>query len=90
MNNKKYLKEDGSLDVERINKLPIDEYTDVMGDLTQEQYKYYLSKTPINESQEPVRAVVVDYTLEEEIERGTGVDIEDFLNKMREKYLNRR
>ena len=90
MNNKKYLKEDGSLDVERINKLPIEEYMDVMGDLTQEQYRYYLSKTPINESQEPVRAVVVDYTLEEEIERGTGVDIEDFLNKMREKYLNRR
>ena len=88
MNNKKYLKEDGSLDVERINKLPIDEYTDVMGDLTQEQYKYYLSKTPI--TQEPVRAVVVDYTLEEEIERGTGVDIEEYLNKMREKYLNKR
>lgn len=90
MENKKYLKEDGSLDIERINKLPIEEYMDVMGDLTQEQYKYYLSKTPINESQEPVRAVVVDYTLEEEIERGTAVDAEDFLNKMREMYLNRR
>ena len=90
MENKKYLKEDGSLDVERINKLPIEEYMDVMGDLTQEQIKEYVSKLPINESQEPIRAVVVDYTMEEEIERGTAVDADDFLNKMREKYLNRR
>ena len=87
MENKKYLKEDGSLDVERINKLPIEEYMDVMGDLTQEQYKYYLSKLPINESYHgPTKAVVVDDTLAEEIERG---DAEDFLNEMREKYLNR-
>ena len=89
MNNKKYLKEDGSLDVERINKLPIDEYTDVMGDLTQEQYKYYLSKTPINESQEPVRAVVVDYTLEEELERGC-LDLEVYLKNKRKEYEKRR
>ena len=87
MAKKNYLKEDGSLDIERINKLPIEEYMDVIGNLTQEQYKYYLSKTPINESQEPVRAVVVDDTLAEEIERG---DAEDFLNEIREKYLNRR
>ena len=89
MENKKYLKEDGSLDIERINKLPIEEYMDVMGDLTQEQIKEYVSKLPINESQEPIRAVVVDYTMEEEIERGTAVDADDFLNKMREKYLNK-
>ena len=84
MNNKKYLKEDGSLDVERINKLPIDEYTDVMGDLTQEQIEEYISKTPINESQEPVRAVVVDYTLEEELERGSVI-LKDYINNMRER-----
>ena len=89
MNNKKYLKEDGSLDVERINKLPIDEYTDVMGDLTQEQYKYYLSKTPINESQEPVRAVVVDYTLEEELEKGC-LDLDVYLKNKRKEYEKRR
>ena len=46
MNNKKYLKEDGSLDVERINKLPIEEYMDVMRDLTQEQIEEYISKLP--------------------------------------------
>lgn len=80
------LKEDGSLDIERINKLPIEEWMDAIGDLTQEQYEYYLSKTPMNESREPVRALVVDYTLEEELEKGCVI-AEDFLNKMREKYL---
>ena len=83
MNNKKYLKEDGSLDIERINNLPIEEYMDVMGDLTQEQIKEYVSKLPTNESQEPVRAVVVDYTLEEELERGSVI-AKDYINNMRE------
>ena len=61
---KRFLKEDGSLDIERINSPPIDEYTDVMGDLTQEQYKEYVeyvSKMPMNESKEPTRIIFVDY-----------------------------
>ena len=44
------LKEDGSLDIERINKLPIEEYIKEIGTLMEEQYKEYLSKLPINES----------------------------------------
>ena len=83
----KYLKEDGSLDVERITQLPIEEYIKVVGGMTQEQYRYYLSKLPINEGHEQIKPVVVDDTLAEEIERG---DADVFLNKMREKYLNRR
>lgn len=59
-----YLKEDGSLDIERINSLPYEEYMDAMGDLTQEQVQEYLSKLPIDESDEPVRAVLVDYRWE--------------------------
>ena len=42
------LKEDGSLDVERIDKLPLEEYMNAMGDLTQGQVKEYISKSPIN------------------------------------------
>lgn len=79
------LKEDGSLDIERINKLPLEEYMDEIGALTEEQYKEYLSKLPINESNVPTRAVVVDYTLKEELERGSVI-ADDFINKMREKY----
>lgn len=65
-----YLKEDGSLDIERINSLPLREFMEAIGDLTQEQYKDYISKLPINESMEPVRAITVDWSTEEELERG--------------------
>ena len=40
------LKEGGSLDVERMNSLPLEEWMDEMGDLTQEQVEEYLSKLP--------------------------------------------
>ena len=80
------LKENGELDVERINNLPIEEYMEVIGGLTEEQYNEYLSTLPITGSKEPVRAIVVDYTLEEELKRGS-VLAEDFMEKMRKKYL---
>ena len=48
--------------------------------------KYQAIKSPINESNEPVRTIEVDYTLEEELKRGNMVDIEDFLNNQRRKY----
>ena len=83
-----FLKEDGSLDVERINKQPLEEYLDMMGDLTQEQVREYLTKLPINESKEPMKVVIVDYTLEEEIERG-GVIAEDLINNLRKKRMRK-
>ena len=92
MENKKYLKEDGSLDIERINKLPIEEYIEVVGAFTQEQYKYYSSQLPnfINESYHgPAKAIVVDYTLEEELERGC-LDLEVYLKNKRKEYEKRR
>ena len=75
------LKEDGSLDIERMNSLPLEEWMDEMGDLTQEQVEEYLSKLPINESNEPVRAIEVDYTLEEELKRGLYFRLKNFLEK---------
>ena len=80
----KFLNEDGSLDIERINKLPYEEYMDAMGMLTQEQIKEYNSKLPINESNERMQAVWVNYSLEEEFNRG-GVDAIAFLNEMKKK-----
>lgn len=81
-----FLKEDGSLDVERINKLPLEEYMDMMGNLTHKQEEEYLSKLPINESNEPMKAVEVDYSLEDDIARG-GVIAEDLINNLRKKRL---
>lgn len=79
------LKEDGSLDIERINKLPYEEYMDEIGRLTEKQFAEYLSKIPINESHEPMRAVKVDYTIEDEYARG-AVNARDFINKKLDEY----
>ena len=84
------LKEDGSLDVEWINSLPLEERIKEFGRLTRKQVDEYWSKIPINESQGPTRAVMVDYTFEDEIKRGTAVDAVDYINKMREKYGTKR
>ena len=69
------LKEDGSLDVEHINKLPLEEYMDTIGDLSEEQYEEYLSKLPINESNEPIRVIKVD--------RPMGVNADDVIKKIK-------
>ena len=76
------LKEDGSLDVERINNLPLEEYEKEIAALTQEQYKEYISKQQINEFNETIRAIEVDYTLEDELRRGCLI-AEDYINNMR-------
>lgn len=76
------LKEDGSLDIERINKLPLEEYINELESLTQEQYKDYASKLPLYESHIPMHAIDVDCTMEEDVKRNGLVDAEEFLNNM--------
>lgn len=73
-------------DIERINKLPIDEYIKVVGNFTQDEYKDFFSKQPINEGNEPFHAVMVDCTLEEDVKNNDMINADDFLNEMREKY----
>lgn len=76
------LKEDGILDIERINQLPLEEWMDEIGRLTREQFEEYNSKTPLNESENPVRSVMVDYTLEEAIARGEAFDADEVINNI--------
>lgn len=78
-----FLKDDGSLDIERIDQLPIEEHMKMIGELTDEQYHLYTSTLPVNEGYQHTKAVVVDYTMEDEIKRGTGVDLEELLTKLR-------
>ena len=66
----KYLKEDGSLDVERINKLPLDERLHEIGKFTREQVEEYFSKVPIKESSMSITPVKVDYKMEDLLARG--------------------
>ena len=79
------LKEDGNLDIERINRLPIDEYINVIENLTDTQREYYNSNLPINEGKQHTKAVFVDYTIEDEIKNG-AVNIFDYLEEKRKMY----
>lgn len=77
------LKEDGGLDIERINQLPFEEYMKEMGSLTEAQVNEYLSVLPINESNEPVQEVEVEYTLRDELEQGAVIASDYIKNKVR-------
>lgn len=71
------LKEDCGLDIDRINKLPLKEYMEEMATLTQEQVHEYVSKLPVNESNEPIQAISADFPIEEE-----WMDAEDVINRI--------
>ena len=77
------LKEDGSLDVERINRLPLEEHKREVESLNQSQFKEYYSKRILNESQSPVRIIKVNYGFDD---KRSGVDAIEFLNKLEKKY----
>ena len=76
--NRAFFKEDGSLDVEWINKLPLEEHFKVVGSLTEKQFKEYLSKKTINESANYPHKTYVDKPMEE-----WGVDALEFIKQMR-------
>lgn len=77
-----YLKEDGSLDVERISNLPIEEKLDVIGKFTRLQQREYFSHFPINESNRHIKPAKLNYTLEDLLARG-GATHEQVMNKIR-------
>ena len=84
---KKFLNEDGSLNIECINKLQIKERLIVISDMTWAQYESYASQIPINEMTEPFTNNF--YTLEEVLEKGLGMLADDVMNELRMKiYKN--
>lgn len=76
------LKEDGSLDIERINRLPREDYIREMGMLTEEQVEEYMSKLPMFETHEPINVIESKFTLEERLERGE-ILVDDLLSEIR-------
>ena len=88
-----FLKEDGSLDIDKIDKLPIKEYVKVIEDMTMEQYKEYtskadmtleqyeeyISKLPLDERKERLKKDEF-YSLQELIEEGRAVNLREYLN----------
>ena len=75
------LKEDGSLDIERIQKLPYNEYIHEISNFTKEQYEEYVSKIPINESQGTVIPIVVE-DVEDYLRNNGYVNAWDVINKL--------
>ena len=73
------LKEDGSLDIERIQELPYDEYMYELTHFTKEQREEYFSALPINESKS---IPIIKGSLKKDIENGY-VLASDFLNNLR-------
>lgn len=75
------LKEDGSLDVERINRLPIMEFMDEMGNLTSEQVEEYLSKSPLNEAKQQIQPIKANFSIREQ-----GALFDDIISELRKKH----
>lgn len=83
-------KEDGSLDVERIDQLPVEEHMRVLGEFTSKQMDEYLSRSSIIEDKNCPRNIIVDYSMEDEIERGTAVDIDKYLREWKTELEKRK
>lgn len=74
-----FLKEDGSLDIERIHKLPYDEYMYELTHFTKEQREEYFSALPINESKSiPIR----EGSLKKRLENGELVNAFDVIKNI--------
>lgn len=80
------LKEDRSLDLEAINKLSHFEFPKIVNTFTSKQHEYFYSHLIINENQNHVKDVKF-CPYDEVIKRGWGVDADEFLQRMRDKYL---
>lgn len=80
-----FLKEDGNLDIERIDKLTIKEHMEMIEELTFSQYDEYVSTFPINEGQQHTECVDIGSTIDDELKNGAVV-FKDFINKKRKLY----
>ena len=74
------LKEDGSLDIEWINSLPLEEHIHTISHLTKERRKEYISKLPLNESKNPYP--IIYGNLKNELASGKLVDAFEVINNL--------
>lgn len=57
----------------------------MIGELSDEQLSQYESTFPENDGTQHTKAIVVDYTMEDEIKRGCII-LKDYLNEKKKKY----
>lgn len=75
------VREDGSLDVKFIKKLPFEDFIEVKNKLAHEQVLQVYDTRPQKHGG-TVKGIVVDYTMDDEIDWGFGIDFKDFLRRM--------
>lgn len=78
-----FLKEDGSLDIDHINQLPVEKHMDMLGEFTSKQMEEYLSKLPVFDESQCPRAIIVDYGRDDP---RSGVDADTLLRELRNKH----
>ena len=79
-----YLKEDGSLDVERLANLPLKEFINAVEELSQEQWNEFIAKCELYAVTGPVEPIVVEYSIAED-----GVDADVVLENLRKMCYKR-
>lgn len=82
-----YLKEDGSLDVDRYRKLSNEDYKREIVKLTEVQLdEYYSTKLRVLESVPTIIPREIDYSSEEAIVRDIIIDADEFLDNIIKQY----
>lgn len=75
-----------SLDIKQIVELPFEERMRFIDDLTDEQFHQYVALFPENDGTQQTIPIIVNYSMEDEIRRGTGVDIDEYLKRKRKEF----
>lgn len=84
-----YLKEDGSLDIQRYKKMSVDEFIKEFDKLTTTQMDEYMKNTPIDNSRNgTVR--IVNCTMDEFRKNYGTADALEFMKTLRNKYLDKK
>lgn len=79
------LNKKGEIDVKFLEKLPFDDFEEVIEQMSFHQIDYIFSlATPTNG---PIKPLIKDYSLEDSYDWGWEIDIDKILERMREKVV---
>lgn len=79
------LKADGTMDVKFIEKLPIEDFQELLDEMNREQVDYLFADA--KPSGEPIQPLKVDYSNEDLEDWGFGFDADKVLARLRKKHL---
>lgn len=83
-----YLKEDGSLDIQRYQIMSVNEFIKEFDKLTTSQMEEYINNAPIDNSRNG-RGRIVNCTMDDFRKKYGTVDAKEFMETLRKKYLDK-